>query len=158
MSGLAAALGGMQLSGCLGGDSQQAAAAPMETAQTQSGSTTPLSPASQPAPANQQPAPTAPANQPAPTATPQNSGPIWQPAPTIEFVEGVPATISVREFVRDPDSDPLVIALASGVLIPGLTWNPSTSTIAYDGRPLGAKEEAPVVVSGVVFTADDGKR
>jgi hypothetical protein len=155
MSGVAAALLGTQLAGCLGGDSQEAAAAPAENAQaTQSGSMTVAAPASQSAPVNQ----SAPPNQPAPTATPQNSGPVWQPSPMVEFVEGVPATISVREFVRDPESDPLVIALASGALIPGLTWNASTSTIAYDGRPLGAKEETPVIVTGVVFTADDGKR
>jgi hypothetical protein len=63
----------------------------------------------------------------------------------------------VRQFVQDPNNDPLVITLKLGTLIPGLTWNPNNSTIAYDGRPLGAKAEAPVVVSGIVFTADDRK-
>ena len=93
----------------------------------------------------------------APPSTPLNSGPVWQPSPTIEFVEGVPTTIPVRHFVVNPDNDSLVIALKSGVLSPGITWNPRNSTIAYDGRPLGAKADAPVVVSGISFTADDGK-
>jgi hypothetical protein len=90
-----------------------------------------------------------------PSAAPLDSAPMWQPAPTIEFVEGVPAVVSVRAFVRDPDSDPLVITLKSGALIPGITWNPTDYTIAYDGRPLGATDSAPVVVSGISFEADD---
>jgi len=47
--------------------------------------------------------------------------------------------------------------LASGALVPGLTWNPADYTIAYDGRALGASDDAPVVVTGLVFTADDGR-
>jgi hypothetical protein len=92
-----------------------------------------------------------------PVAEPLDGSPVWQPSPTIEFVEGVPAVVSVRQFVQAPDSDPLVIALQSGTLIPGLTWNPTAYTIAYDGRPLGAKPDAPVIVTGLTFTADDGR-
>ena len=59
-----------------------------------------------------------------PTATghldpePLNTGPVWEPSPTIEFVEGVPATVSVRNFVQDPDRDPVVITMKSGRLCP----------------------------------------
>jgi hypothetical protein len=141
-------LGGTQLLGCLGEDSQQL---PTAAPATQSSAAMPATPAPEPTPAE----PTQAA--PSPTATPANSGPVWQPAPTIEFVEGAPAMVSVRQFVQDPNNDPLVIALKSGALIPGITWNPTNSTIAYDGRPLGAKNETPVVVSGVTFSADDGK-
>jgi hypothetical protein len=136
-------LGGSQLLGCLGEDSQQSStAAPA----AQSSAAMPATPALEPTPTT-----------PSPTATPANSGPVWEPAPTIEFVEGAPAVVSVRQFVEDPNNDPLVISLKSGALIPGITWNPTNSTIAYDGRPLGAKNETPVVVSGVTFSADDGK-
>jgi hypothetical protein len=83
---------------------------------------------------------------------------VWQASPTIEFVEGIPATVSVSQFVQDPDQDPLVIQLRTGALIPGITWNPSNATIAYDGRPLGAKPQDPVVLSGITFSADDGKQ
>jgi hypothetical protein len=39
--------------------------------------------------------------------------------------------------------------------LPGITWNPTTAVIEYDGRPLGAKPGAPVVVTGITFSADD---
>jgi len=132
--------GGTQLSGCLWEtDSQQSATVGQAA---QSSSTTPAA---------------APAAQPAPAAPAQaaNSGPVWDPAPTIEFVEGVPSVVSVRDFVRDPDQDPLIITLRSGQLLPGITYNPSNATIAYDGRPLGARPDGPVVVTGVTFSADD---
>ncbi len=139
-------LGGTQLSGCLGGGggSEQSTTS---AAATQSGSETAAAPATQPTPA----APSAAA----PTATGANAAPVWQPSPAIEFVEGVPTVVSVRDFVKDPDSDPLVIALQSGTFLPGITWNPSNATIAYDGRPLGAKPDQPVVLTGIIFSADD---
>src|SRR5262245_55767924 len=93
----------------------------------------------------------------APSAGPPNRGPIWDSAPTIVFVEGVAAVVSVRDYVRDPDSDPLVITLKSGELVPGLTWNPTDYTIVYDGRPMGARDDAPIEVTGVIFDADNGK-
>ena len=90
------------------------------------------------------------------TSSSVNTGPVWQAAPTIEFVEGVPAAVSVRDFVRDPDNNPLVIALASGTLMPGLTWNSTNATIAYDGRAFGAEPDRVIVVTGITFVADDG--
>ena len=63
----------------------------------------------------------------------------------------------MREFVQDPDSDPLVIALTSGELLPGLAWNPTDYTIVYDGRPMGAQDGAPIEVTGIIFDADNGK-
>src|SRR5262245_20652407 len=104
--------------------------------------------------------PTAPAASSTPSEPSQqaaNSGPVWQPQPTIEFVEGVPAVVSVRQFVQDSDQDPLIITLKSGTLLPGITWDPNNYTITYDGRPLGAQPDAPVVVSGLTFSADDQK-
>jgi hypothetical protein len=44
-----------------------------------------------------------------------------------------------------------------GELGPGLTWNPTDYTIAYDGRPLGATDDVPFVSTGLFFIADDGK-
>jgi hypothetical protein len=141
---LAAALSGLlavtPLSGCLSDSDTQESATSEQPTQTS--------------------APTAPATQApaaAPTQEPLNTGPVWQPSPTIEFVEGVPAVVSVRDFVLDPDRDPLVITMKSGRLLPGITWNPSNATIGYDGRPLGAKPGTPVVVPGVTFSADDRK-
>lgn len=134
---------GPQLAGCLGeSDSQQSATS--EPAM-QSSSPTATAPTPQPTP-------------PAPSQASSSSAPVWQPSPTIEFVEGVPAVVSMRDFVRDPDNDPLVITLKSGALLPGITWNPSNATIAYDGRPLGAKPDAPIVVTGITFIADDQKK
>lgn len=139
------ALGGTHLAGCLGESNSESS--PMPGPGTQSGST-PTAPTA----ATTQPTPST------PSQTSANSGPVWQSSPTIEFVEGVPAVVSVRDFVEDPDKDPVVIALKSGALLPGITWNPSNATIAYDGRPLGAKPNAAVVVTGITFSADDQKR
>ena len=112
-------------------------------------------PTGAPPPADTQPAPSAPS---APTQPAGNGTPVWQASPAIEFVEGIPATVSVRQFVQDPDQDPLVIQLKTGAFLPGITWNPSNATIAYDGRPLGAKPQEPVVLSGITFSADDGQQ
>ena len=152
-------LGGTQLAGCLGeSDSPQTVASGsrgfgslMPTAPAAQSPQGAPAPAQQPAPTQQQPTPDG------PSAMAQGTGPVWTPAPTIEFVEGVPAVVSVRDFVRDPDSDPLVITLKSGTLIPGLSWDPTKATITYDGRALGATEDAPIIVSGLTFNADDQK-
>jgi|SRR5262252_2802817 len=145
------ALGGTQLSGCLGGASKQETTAALPN---QSGAAGSDSAATTIAPAAQS-APTAPSTGSTPTATPANAGPVWTTAPTIAFVEGVPKVVSVGDFVKDPESDPLTIALRSGTFLPGITWNPTNATIGYDGRPLGAKPGAPVVVTNITFSADD---
>lgn len=139
------------LTGCLGdSDSSTIDATPAPNPNTPPSSSANAQPVTASAPQAE-----APPSSSAPLQNAQNSGPVWQASPTIEFVEGVPAVVSVRDFVRDPDSDPLVITLQSGTLVPGLTWNPANATISYDGRPLGAKDTAPVIVSGIVFSADD---
>jgi hypothetical protein len=126
-------LGGTQLVGCLGEfDTQQPEmqsdqAAPQATAQS------------------------------APSQMAANAAPVWQTSPTIDFVEGVPSMVSIRSFVNDPDGGQLAITLNSGMLLPGITWNPDTATLAYDGRPLGAKPETPVNLTGITFAADDRK-
>ena len=137
---LSALLGVTPLSGCLPDNDTQESA----TSEQPTQSSPPAAPATEPPPATS-------------TREPLNTGPVWQPSPTIEFVEGVPAVVSVRDFVQDPDRDPLVITMKSGRLLPGITWNPSNATIGYDGRPLGAKPGKPVVVPGVTFSADDRK-
>lgn len=140
-AGVASVLvGGAQLVGCLGESDSQESAAPAPA--MQSSPVTATAPTPGPTPAG-------------PSQTAANSAPIWDPLPSIEFVEGVPAVVSVRNFVRDPDGDPLVITLNSGTLLPGITWNPSTAVLAYDGRPLGAKPGSPVVLTGLTFSADD---
>jgi len=142
-------VGGTQLGGCLGesGSQPEAVAQPEAQASPDKTGTAP-SPLAGQAAANDP-------NKEGATQIPANAGPVWQPSPTIDFVEGVPATVSIRAFVTDPDSDPFVINLNSGTLPPGITWNPNTATLAYDGRPLGARADAPVQVSGVTFVADD---
>jgi hypothetical protein len=133
-------LGGTQLVGCLGkSDTQQPG--------MQSGSAAAAQPIDQAAPQ-----PTAPA---APPQMAANAAPMWQPSPTVDFVEGVPTVVSIRSFVNDADGGQLLITLNSGMLPPGITWNPNNATLAYDGRPLGAKPEAPVVLTDVTFAADD---
>ena len=121
----------------------------------------PLPPSPPPVQSSPRP-PSAPPSQsaPRPPSLPPptvNRAPIWLPGTTIEFVEGVPAVVSMLGFVRDPDSDPLVITLQSGSLWPGFTWHPTNYTIAYDGRPMGAKVDAPIVAPAVIFSADDGR-
>lgn len=143
--------GGTVLSGCLGGGSGSesggtaAAETPAAASSTAATSSTMAAPATTTASTTAAAAPAA------------NVGPVWQPAPTIEFVEGVPSQISMRQFVQDPNNDPLVISMQSGSLPPGIMWNPNTATLEYDGRPLGATANAPTVVSGLVFVADDGR-
>lgn len=145
---VAVLLGGTPLAGCLGGsDSQQPP--PSEPA-VQSGAAAPDSPV-QPVAQSMQ----AGASAAGPNQMSANAAPVWQPAPAIEFVEGVPAVVPIRSFVNDPDGAALVITLNSGALLPGITWNPSDATLAYDGRPLGAKPDAPVVLTGITFAADD---
>lgn len=131
-------IGGTQLAGCLGESDSQQSAGPGAAMQTSS-PTTP--------PAESTPA--------IPPAGSSESGPVWQASPTIEFIEGVPAQVSVRGFLLDPNAAQLVITMNSGALLPGITWNPSNAVIAYDGRPLGAKPGAPAVVTGITFAADD---
>jgi len=133
-------MGATQLVGCLGESDSQ----PPATSQ----------PPTEPAPAAAMP----PAAQPTPPpqASSSSSGPVWVSEPTIELVEGVPSAVAVSQFVSS-DSPRLVITLQSGTLLPGITWNPSNATLAYDGRPLGAKPYTPIVLTGLVFSADDRK-
>src|SRR5262245_288860 len=137
---VSAGLGGTQLAGCLG-ESNSQATTPQVAMQSGSTTSTTTEAASGPSPG--------------PSQTALNSGPVWTGPSTIEFVEGVPAVVAIRDYVQDANQEPLIITLQSGTLIPGITFNPTNGTIAYDGRPLGAKPDAPVVVSGITFVADD---
>lgn len=135
-------IGGTQLTGCLTDNDSEPSATSASTTQSAAASSTSVT-SSAPA---------------MPTQASANAGPVWESSPTIEFVEGVPSMVSVRQFVRDADQDALTIKQESGALLPGITWDPSRAILAYDGRPLGAKPDMPVVVTGLTFSADDGKK
>lgn len=141
---LSVLLGGAQLAGCLGESTSQPGAAAEPSVESTSSETASMA------------APPAPAPAPAQTTeAPATAGPVWQPSPVIDFVEGVPAAIAIRNFVSASDLNSVVITLNSGTLPPGMTWNPNTYSLAYDGRPLGAQPNAPVVLPGITFAADD---
>lgn len=103
-------------------------------------------------------APSLDATVPLPTgdARSENTPPVWQANPAIQFVEGVPAVIPIRQFVVDRELDAVVIQLRAGALPPGMTWNPIDATVTYDGRPFGASAGEPLIVGSVTFSADDG--
>lgn len=151
---LLALFGGAQLAGCLGNSDSEQAANPQVSEQA-----TGVQPIASPnaTTSTQSVALAKPDAHTGPAQQPQNTGPVWDPAPSIQFVEGVPTVISVRQFVQDPQNDPLVIQLRSGVLSPGMTWNPNDGTIAYDGRLYGATPDRPISLIGVTFSADDRK-
>lgn len=138
LAGIASVVfGGSQLAGCLGYDSdghQSSSPGPSDSSTTVAATSAPPGPEARP-----------------------SSAPVWDTSTTIDFVEGVPAVISMREFVREPAQDPVAITLNSGKLVPGITWNPNNATLSYDGRPLGAKPGAPMVLTDFTFTADDRK-
>jgi hypothetical protein len=138
-------LGGTQITGCLGESDTQGPVTSQPS--VQSGSAETSSQATQAVSFGSEPV--------VPSQGPANAGPVWQASPTIDFVEGVPAVVSIRNFVNDSDGGTLVVTLNSGTLLPGITWNPNDATLSYDGRPLGATPQAPVVLTGVTFAADD---
>ncbi|HMH16563.1 MAG TPA: hypothetical protein VK572_00295 [Burkholderiales bacterium] len=97
-------------------------------------------------------APGGPVTPPGSTPTPPgNASPVWQTVPTISFTQGFPASISIANFVTDANGDALAIALNSGTLPPGVTFNTSTKSFVYDGN-------SPVAsTSGIVLLANDGR-
>lgn len=68
--------------------------------------------------------------------TPGEAGaPVWQPVPTLFFVEGVAGSISIAAFVSDPDGDPLTITKNDMALPPGVTYDEAGQRFVYDGTP-----------------------
>jgi hypothetical protein len=80
-----------------------------------------------------------------------NRPPVWQTVPTINFTQGFASSISVSDFVADPDGDALTIAMNSGTLPAGVTYDAASQRFFYDG--VGGVGST----SGNILTADDGK-
>lgn len=76
--------------------------------------------------------------------------PTWTTVPTITFVQGQAATISVAGYATDEDDDPLTFS-KNGVALPaGVTFDAANKRFVYDGiGPAGGTDNH-------VLTADDG--
>ena len=80
-----------------------------------------------------------------------NNPPVWSTIPTIVFAQGIASSVSIADYVTDPDGDPLTIAKNSAALPVGVTYDPATKSFVYDGTsPVGS-------TNGIVLTANDGK-
>lgn len=86
---------------------------------------------------------------------PLNRPPVWQAVPTIMFTQGAASSVPVGQYASDPDGDPLTFTIASGTLPAGIIFDGPTSRFFYDGRDLGARAGAPIVISGITVAADD---
>lgn len=96
-----------------------------------------------------------------------NQKPEWKVPPFIELQEGVPATFLLSQFVTDPDPEypgakPLeidvqgVLASLAGYGIQVVDLGRDVE-IRYDGRPVGATFEQPLIIANAfVGVADDG--
>ena len=85
------------------------------------------------------------------TVAAANRAPVWSSVPTIVFAQGVPSSISIADYVSDPDGDTLTIVKNAVTLPVGVTYDPATKSFVYDGSgSVGTS-------SGVILTADDGK-
>ncbi|MEM9188680.1 MAG: putative Ig domain-containing protein [Myxococcota bacterium] len=83
-------------------------------------------------------------------ALPGNGAPVWMAIPTIQFVQGTPASFSIAPYVSDPDGDELALTLNDVPLPAGVTFDASAMEFVYDGvGPVGT-------TSGHMLTADDG--
>jgi hypothetical protein len=86
-----------------------------------------------------------------------NTAPVWvTPPPEITFESGVPASINISQYVTDKDGDKLTITLQqildSVLTAAGVSYDPSTTTLRYDGTPVHQ-----TVTGTAVFIADDGR-
>lgn len=80
-----------------------------------------------------------------------NRAPVWSTIPTIAFAQGIPSSISIADYVTDPDGDPVTIAKNAVTLPVGVTYDAASKSFIYDGSgPVGT-------TSGNILTADDGK-
>lgn len=83
---------------------------------------------------------------------PLNQPPVWDQQPNPVFQEGVASTYDITAISSDPNSDPLTYSLNTGaVSLPtGVTWNPGTGILSYDGVGAAA------TTNGHIFTLSDG--
>ena len=80
-----------------------------------------------------------------------NHAPAWSPIPDLVFAVGIASSISIADYVSDADGDALTVSLSAGNLPTGVTYDPASKRLVYNGSgPLGSS-------AGVVLTADDGK-
>ena len=80
-----------------------------------------------------------------------NLPPVWQTVPTVSFTQGVASSVSIAAYASDPNGDALTMAMTSGALPLGVTFDASNKRFVYDGtHPVGS-------TNGVVLTASDGK-
>lgn len=72
--------------------------------------------------------------------------PVWKAVPTVTFSQGIPGSFPLKNFVSDPNGDPLTIDTTT--LPAGCTFD--GANINYDGVGLVSK-------AAVTATADDGR-
>lgn len=75
---------------------------------------------------------------------------MWSTVPTLSFVQGIAASISVSQYVTDANRAALVLSLNGVVLPAGVSYNKTTQSFDYDG--VGAVGGA----DGLVLTATQG--
>lgn len=80
-----------------------------------------------------------------------NLPPVWLPITTIAFTQGVASSVSIASYVSDPNGNALTIAMTSGALPAGVTFDAANKRFVYDGTLL------PGSTSGIVLTANDGQ-
>jgi hypothetical protein len=104
-----------------------------------------------PGPSTSPSAAASPSRNPRPSSSPSasNQPPTWQAIPAITFTQGVAATIDIGKYVTDPNGDELSITKNNAPLPPGVTYDPATRTLRYDGTGASA------TTAEHVFTADD---
>ena len=81
----------------------------------------------------------------------ESRAPVWKTLPTLAFTQGIAASISIAEFVSDPDGDSLSIVKNDVPLPAGVTYDPAGKRFVYDGRGPAAATD------GHVLTARDGR-
>jgi hypothetical protein len=93
----------------------------------------------------------------------QNREPVWSFGPegmTLpEAIGGVPQRWNVREFVSDPDGDPITLALFSispELAALGFSFDSQSGDIVYDGTPL-PDAASDLIQGNVRISADDGR-
>lgn len=79
-------------------------------------------------------------------ATP-TSNLAWGTVPTISFTQGVPGSISVAQWLTGADGAAIAISLNSAALPPGVTFNPVTKTLDYDGTGAVATTDGHVLTA-----------
>lgn len=95
-------------------------------------------------------------------STAPNRAPVWTMPIGIQVIDGQPKRIPIRQFVMDPDGDPLTIAVATPIADLAAEWGFSydqvSNEIVYNGRPTGVAPDSVLEVDlGLRLSADDGR-